>query len=275
MVLDYAKGNDFNHWMIKNYEYFDWQNKLVLLFNVIRGLKEIHQRNMVHHDFHTGNILLCVSFLLESIITDDDILISDMGLSGNIGDTNQDNVCGIMPYVAPEVLKGIPYTQAADIYSFGMIMYFVVTGKQPFEDRAHDHNLAKDIFKGIRPEINEPLAPKCYIDLMERCWDLNQYNRPNTTEVFEFISLFLRSYFHKSGSRDHEIEKQFNEAEEYRRINLSSTKVSKSLTSTHPQAIYKSRFLNPLVEELPKDDIDKYKITDDMDVDFCSLIEEN
>ncbi|GBC39349.2 kinase-like domain-containing protein [Rhizophagus irregularis DAOM 181602=DAOM 197198] len=179
MVLDYAKGNDFDHWMIKNYEYFDWQNKLVLLYNVIRGLKVIHQRDMVHHDFHTGNILLSVSFLLESTISDDDVLISDMGLSGNIGDTNQDNVCGIMPYVSPE-----------------------------------------------------------------------------------------------SGSRDYEIEKQFNEAEEYRRKNLSSIKDSQSLT-THPQAIYKSRLLNPFVEELPKDDIDKYKISDDMDVDFCSLIEEN
>ncbi|UZO00600.1 uncharacterized protein OCT59_011723 [Rhizophagus irregularis] len=274
MVLDYAKGNDFDHWMIKNYEYFDWQNKLVLLYNVIRGLKVIHQRDMVHHDFHTGNILLSVSFLLESTISDDDVLISDMGLSGNIGDTNQDNVCGIMPYVSPEVLKGKPYTQAADIYSFGMIMYFVITGKQPFEDRAHDHILATDILKGIRPEINELLAPKCYIDLMKRCWDLNQYNRPNTTEIFELISLFFRSYFHKSGSRDYEIEKQFNEAEEYRRKNLSSIKDSQSLT-THPQAIYKSRLLNPFVEELPKDDIDKYKISDDMDVDFCSLIEEN
>jgi serine/threonine protein kinase len=40
---------------------------------------------------------------------------------------------GLLPYVAPEILKGKLYTQAADIYSFGMIMYFVGTGKQPFQ----------------------------------------------------------------------------------------------------------------------------------------------
>ena len=66
-----------------------------------------------------------------------------------------------MPYVAPKVLKLKPYTQAADVYSFGMIMYFVVTGKQPFENHAHNHHLAKDIFNGIKPEINEPIAPRC------------------------------------------------------------------------------------------------------------------
>jgi serine/threonine protein kinase len=78
-----------------------------------------------------------------------------------------------MPYVAPEVLRGNPYTQAADIYSFGMIMYYVATGRQPFCNRAHDETLVLDICEGIRPEINELEAPKCFIDLMKKCWDSN------------------------------------------------------------------------------------------------------
>ncbi|POG78620.1 kinase-like domain-containing protein [Rhizophagus irregularis DAOM 181602=DAOM 197198] len=89
-----------------------------------------------------------------------------------------------MPYVAPEVLKGKPYTQEADIYSFGMIMYFVATGRQPFSNCVHDHYLVLDICReGIRPEISESEAQKCYIDLMKRCWDSNLDNRPNATEV--------------------------------------------------------------------------------------------
>ncbi|RIA79640.1 kinase-like domain-containing protein [Glomus cerebriforme] len=98
----------------------------------------------------------------------------DMGLCGEIGNIdNIDNtkIYGVMPYVAPEVLRGKPYTQAADIYSFGMIMYFVATGRQPFANCAHDHHLVSDICKGNRPELNEPEAPKCYIDLMKQYWD--------------------------------------------------------------------------------------------------------
>src|SRR5436853_4146291 len=101
-----------------------------------------------------------------------------MGLCGEVGKVDATKIYGVMPYVAPEVLKGNPYTKAADIYSFGMIMYFVATGKQPFVNFAHDHNLAMDIYKGIRPEINELEAPKCYIDLMKKCWDSNPKNRP-------------------------------------------------------------------------------------------------
>ncbi|PKY49839.1 kinase-like protein, partial [Rhizophagus irregularis] len=143
------------------------------------GLKEIHQKNVVHRDFHTGNILF-----LSSI---DDfgncISISDMGLCGEVGNIDEAKIFGVMPYVAPEVLRGKSYTKAADIYSFGMIMYFAATGKQPFYNRAHDNLLALDICNGVRPEINEPEAPRCYIDLMKKCWDLNPKNRPNINEV--------------------------------------------------------------------------------------------
>ncbi|CAB5374294.1 unnamed protein product [Rhizophagus irregularis] len=98
---------------------------------------------------------------------DDNVIhISDMGLCEDASNTNQNNIYGVIPYIAPEVLKGESYTQAADIYSFGMIMYFVATGKQPFADRAHDEYLVLNICNGIRPEINVPIAPKYYIDLI-------------------------------------------------------------------------------------------------------------
>ncbi|RGB29603.1 kinase-like domain-containing protein [Rhizophagus diaphanus] len=123
-------------------------------------------------------------------------------------------------YVAP-VLRGKPYTLAADIYSFGMIMYFVATEKQPFANCANDELLALDICKGIRPEINEPEAPKCYVDIMKKCWDTDPNNRPDATKVEDSIRLLCNSYFdHSSTNKDYEIEKQFKEAETYRRNNL-------------------------------------------------------
>ncbi|GBC38007.2 kinase-like domain-containing protein [Rhizophagus irregularis DAOM 181602=DAOM 197198] len=45
-------------------------------------------------------------------------IIKDMGLCGDVSNIDETNTYGVMPYVAPEVLKGKPYTQAADIYSF-------------------------------------------------------------------------------------------------------------------------------------------------------------
>src|SRR6266496_678041 len=171
-----------------------WSDRLKVLLDIINGLKKIHENQKVHHDFHTGNILLYTKNTFSSISNNfiPYTYISDMGLCGEICNIDKNNIYGVMPYVAPEVLKGGTYTQAADIYSFGMIMYYIVTGIQPFASRAHDYHLANDIFKGIRPEINEQEIPKYYIDLMRKCWDSNPENRPKSAEILELISLVAR-----------------------------------------------------------------------------------
>ncbi|RGB42401.1 kinase-like domain-containing protein, partial [Rhizophagus diaphanus] len=72
--------------------------------------------------------------------------------------------------IAPEILRGQPYTQASDIYSFSIIMWEFTSKILPFNDKAHDLQLALSICKGERPEIIEN-TPQCYIDLMKKCWD--------------------------------------------------------------------------------------------------------
>src|SRR5581483_4638012 len=120
MVLEYAECGSFNNWTYNNYKNFNWSGKIIALSNILCGLKEIHQKQLVHRDFHTGNIL---------VKSTNWTCISDMGLCGEVGNTDETKIYGVMPYLAPEVLRGQPYTQAADIYSFGMITYFAATGK--------------------------------------------------------------------------------------------------------------------------------------------------
>ena len=105
-----------------------------------------------------------------------------------------------------------------------------------------------DKSKGNRPKINEPEAPKCYIDLMKKCWDSNPNNRPNAIEVEKSISLF-----HKWEEGDKEIRRQFEEAEEFRKANLSFNKNNQS--TTHPKAYYTSRLLNPFTKNLYSVDV--------------------
>ncbi|CAB4440456.1 unnamed protein product [Rhizophagus irregularis] len=230
IVFEFAEGGNFNNYLDKNYESFDWFNGLKVLTNIINNLSKIHQEKMVHHNFHIGNIL----FASKSSYNKKMAYISDIGLYRKIDDIDETSIYGVIPYVAPEVLKGKPYTQAADIYSFGMIMYVIATGRQPYTDCAHDEVLVLNICNGIRPEINEKIAPKCYIDLMKRCWDLDLENRPNSNEIKEMIESFCNSLdqkfkkreqnyheieFKKKEQQYHEIEEQFKETEEFRKVN--------------------------------------------------------
>jgi serine/threonine protein kinase len=231
IVLQLASGNFVNYKYIKKAWY--WIEKLYLLNDVIECLKIIHDNRMIHRDLHTGNILILPRLNSKFI---DSICISDMGLCrevGNISNIDEKKIYGVMPYVAPEVLRGKPYTQAADIYSFGMIMYFVATGRQPFANCAHDNILALNICNGFRPEINEQEAPKCYIELMKKCWNPNPDNRPKAIEIKE------------------EINRQIIEAES-NEIRFSC--IGFNQLNIHPNASYTSRLLNPFTKDLPKCD---------------------
>ncbi|GBB88754.1 hypothetical protein RclHR1_15340002 [Rhizophagus clarus] len=242
MVLQYARGGDFVHY-INNYviNWF-WYERLFALESIIKGLRKIHDNDMVHRDFHTGNILSSFDeYYIQTKNPISNICISDMGLCGNVNNVDKSSIVGVMPFVAPEVLKQKPYTRAADIYSFGMIMYFVATKRQPFANLAHDSILALSICNGNRPEINEQEAPKCYIDLMKKCWDSNPDNRPNAFEIEELIKLFI-------SNENEEVKNQFEEAEKYRIANLLSIEDDRS--PTHPNACYVSRVLNSYTNDL-------------------------
>ncbi|GBB93891.1 hypothetical protein RclHR1_02250001 [Rhizophagus clarus] len=173
-----------------------------------------------------------------------------MGLCGEVDNIDETKIYGVMPYVAPEVLRGKPYTQAADIYSFGMIMYFVATGKQPFANCAHDNTLAVNICNGIRPEISGKGVPKCYVNLMKKCLDSNPENRPIASKIEELIKSFDDSIDGFTGKIlfNSEFKKQFEEAEEYRKENILS--IENDQSTTHPQAYYTSRLLNPFTKDL-------------------------
>ncbi|GES98370.1 kinase-like domain-containing protein [Rhizophagus clarus] len=244
MILQYAECGNFNNWM-DYYRNFSLPAKSFILLEISVGLKEIHQKQLVHRDFHIGNILINSDNYYGSDyynVIPISTYISDMGLCGEVNNTDKTNIYGVMPYVAPEVLRKKPYTKAADIYSFGMIMYFIITGRQPFENRAHDFNLALDICNGIRPEIPEipELKSNWYIDLMKKCWDSNPDNRPDIESIGTILS--KRVYY----------DEEYIVAERY----LNKGYKENSQLTTHPQAIYTSRLLNPYTEGLPIDFLD-------------------
>ena len=211
-----------------------WDKKLKALRNISQGLIDLHDSNLTHGDFHPGNLLFK---------SENSLLITDLGLCRPVNENLQsNNIYGVMPYVAPEVLKGKSYTKEADVYSFGMVMYFVATRKQPFNNCAHDQDLALRICNGDRPEIGDSEAPKCYIDLMKKCWDSDSNNRPKIAEVVNLIKSFT-------------INEEFNK-KEYEGENINTDQ------STHSQALYTSRLLNPFTKNL-SDDCNTNDLSDD------------
>jgi len=213
-----------------------WSNKLHALNNIILGLDAIHESKLVHCNLHDGNIL-CDAYYY----------ISDLGLSKPIDYLKSNNdVYGVIPYMAPEVLRGKPYTPASDIYSFAMIMWELTSGVPPFDDRPHDFHLSLSICKGERPEIIDG-TPQCYIDLMKKCWDLDPLRRPSASELRIVIRNWRRSFYDVIETiEDEQLKKDIEEfwRADRARQNDNITSNSKPITKSHPQAFHTSRLLD-------------------------------
>ncbi|PKB98330.1 kinase-like protein, partial [Rhizophagus irregularis] len=123
--------------------------------------------------------------------------ITDLGLcqpanvksSQNTQNSNK-KIYGVLPYVAPEVLREKKYTQKSDIYGFGIIAYEICTGFPPYYDIAHDDFLAikisMKICNGLRPKSNYKI-PQFIFDIINQCWDADPLKRPNAEELQKLI----------------------------------------------------------------------------------------
>ena len=72
--MRYANNGNLGDYLTKEFKKLKWKNKIEILYNVILGLKIIHQEQLVHHDLHSGNIL-------HSDRLPQKVMIADLGLS--------------------------------------------------------------------------------------------------------------------------------------------------------------------------------------------------
>ncbi|RHZ76537.1 hypothetical protein Glove_196g118 [Diversispora epigaea] len=169
MVLEYASDGNLREYLKINFNNINWEKKLHILYRLSERLMNIHELDIVHQDFHLGNIL-------SSDFGDSNYMhISDFGLSklieANPNNPEKKNIVGVLPYIAPEVLSGDEgYTKAADVYSFGIIAYEIITGFPPYPDIPHDEDLAIKICNGLRPKIPFHI-PKLITQVIMKCWD--------------------------------------------------------------------------------------------------------
>ncbi|RGB38463.1 kinase-like domain-containing protein [Rhizophagus diaphanus] len=231
LVMEYASEGDLHKYLQKNFTNIEWNNKkLFILQQIATGLEYIHNNEFIHRDFHSGNILSDYSWK-----------IGDLGLSQSVNNESSNNeIYGVIPYIAPEIFKGSSFSKETDIYSFGMIMWELTTGCKPFANVKHDIHLIYKILDGERPKITED-TPECYANLMKSCWDPDPKKRPPVKKIY----LTLGNWIYES-----EYKEEFIQAEEKRNKLIKSKKIGPEFAEKyHPEAIYTSRPLSALISK--------------------------
>ncbi|OHS97377.1 hypothetical protein TRFO_36378 [Tritrichomonas foetus] len=144
--------------------------KSIVLYGVAFGLMVLHSRSIIHRDLKPENILLDENFHPR---------ITDFDLSRKF--TNNEKLTvdiGTFLYTSPEEIKNEKYGYAADVYSFGLMIYELVTLRKPFEDEKSFVDIIQAITRGESLDIKEsPNVTNELIILFDCCTHLSQTDR--------------------------------------------------------------------------------------------------
>jgi len=164
IVMQYLEGGTLADRIEKDHK-IPWQEACRIARDAAMGLAVAHQKSVVHRDIKPENLM---------ITTDGVVKIADFGLAAKAAragdDTVRTEVMGTPAYMSPEQIDGRNVDGRADIYSLGITLYVMLTGKKPFDGESTIEVLLKQT-KETAPPVQRLVAdvPTTVSQLVEKC----------------------------------------------------------------------------------------------------------
>ncbi|XP_012588205.1 PREDICTED: leucine-rich repeat serine/threonine-protein kinase 1 isoform X2 [Condylura cristata] len=151
-----------------------------IAYQIASGLAYLHKKNIIFCDLKSDNILVWSLDVKELI----NIKLSDYGISRQSFHEGALGVEGTPGYQAPEIRPRIVYDEKVDMFSYGMVLYELLSGQRPALGH-HQLQIAKKLSKGIRPALGQPEEVQFHRlqALMMDCWDTKPEKRPLALSV--------------------------------------------------------------------------------------------
>ncbi|KAL0983824.1 hypothetical protein UPYG_G00133230 [Umbra pygmaea] len=187
LVMEYARGGTLNRALtgrrIPPHILVNWA------VQIARGMHYLHEEAVVpiiHRDLKSSNILL------HERIENDDIgrktlKITDFGLAREWHNTTKMSAAGTYSWMAPEVIKSSLFSKGSDVWSYGVLLWELLTGEVPY--RGID-GLAVAYGVAVN-KLTLPIPSTCpepFAKLMEDCWEQDPHIRPSFASILEQLT---------------------------------------------------------------------------------------
>jgi serine/threonine protein kinase len=182
MVMEYVEGENLDQ-LIRKKNRLPYQLVVPVMLKVLDGLSHAHGKGILHRDIKPANIMLT---------KDNDVKLMDFGIA-KVSDaaklTQASRVIGTIEFLAPELIEGKDPSEASDIYTVGVTMYEMLTGKLPFTGKS-DYMLMQDIVKEKPVNLQKLNAavPKPLSELVLKALEKKQEKRfPNAKSFLQAL----------------------------------------------------------------------------------------
>lgn len=108
-------------------------------------------------------------------------------------------VCSSYRFMAPEVFRHESYNETVDIYSYGMILFYLLVGRPPWPNLAGLDAVRMASDEGDRPTIPRDVDQRVQ-NLLKECWDDNAKVRPPFSVVIDFLAKYSQDVFHQDSN---------------------------------------------------------------------------
>uniref|UniRef100_G3NFS6 Mitogen-activated protein kinase kinase kinase 12 n=1 Tax=Gasterosteus aculeatus aculeatus TaxID=481459 RepID=G3NFS6_GASAC len=172
------------------------------------GMNYLHLHKIIHRDLKSPNML----------ITHDDLVkISDFGTSKELSDkSTKMSFAGTVAWMAPEVIRNEPVSEKVDIWSFGVVLWEMLTGEVPYKDVD-----SSAIIWGVgNNSLQLPVPESCpdgFKILLRQCWNCKPRNRPSFRQILlhldiasaDVLSTPQETYFKSQAEWREEVKQHF------------------------------------------------------------------
>lgn len=179
ILTEYLENGDlYNYLHTKNV--FGWPLILKAALDIAQGMQFLHsaQPPIIHRDLKSPNILL------NSVTAEQQIIakVADFGLSGSVRSVSNVEVAN-PSWLAPEILRKEEFTTRCDVYSYGVILWEMLSRDTFFAEFQHLSQIEEAVKNAKRPKI--PPCPSPYKRLIKDCWHQEPRKRPTFKEIKE------------------------------------------------------------------------------------------
>ena len=181
IVTEYIEGGTLSKYLKKKKFNFSERQASHLMSQIASGVQYLHQYGIVHRDLKPGNIMITQQNDFGVI------KIMDFGLSKIVSPSEKMvEGYGTLSYVAPEVLLRTPYNKEVDIWSMGVILYYMLSGSLPFRGTKQQEVAEKIVYEDLEFDEDEwETRSQKVQDLISRCLEKNPKER---ITIDEFIN---------------------------------------------------------------------------------------
>lgn len=194
LVMEFARGGSLNRVLqgrrIPPDVLVDWA------IQIARGMNYLHKDGpipIIHRDLKSSNVLISEPIENEDLRIKT-LKITDFGLAREVYKTTRMSAAGTYAWMAPEVIKTSTFSKSSDVWSYGVLLWELLTGETPYKGIDH---LAVAYGVAVN-KLTLPIPSTCpapFTRLMEACWDPDPHARPLFVDILPELEEIAQSPF--------------------------------------------------------------------------------